>query len=643
MQCKVVTIGNPKRRAAIGVMTAVSAILLSACGGSQSTGTLPAAQSFNMQVDNPQGAVAAPADLSALNAQPLFHTAPVELAEPNDVDATQPEASAYLVPHTQYVPIELSTVSTRRLTLEHIHIARRGGGVPESAPGETDATPMANGSAVATYTPAQIRVAYNLPALPASTSSLTAAQAAQLGAGQTIYIVDAQDDPNVAAELATFNSKFGLPGCTTAAIATNAKLPLAAPAATAGCAFSVVHTTASGAMTATVPAYDSGWATEIALDVQWSHAIAPLSRIILIEAPDSSVNSLQSAVALANSMGPGIVSMSFGSPEGSWTSQVEAAFTASNMTYLAAAGDAGAAVEWPAVSPHVVAVGGTSLTYTGTGSRSEVVWPGTGGGISQYTATPSYQVSSVPGMGSPGHRSVTDVSFNADPSTGQYLAVIPKGSTATSWMSVGGTSLATPQWAGVIAIANAIRAQSSQAVLGVPLAALYGGISTVPSKYASSFGDITSGSDGKCSTCVAKIGYDQPTGLGTPNVTSLLTSLAGSAGAGSGTPSPTPTPAPPAPTPPASGPKGPVISAPALTGVSGKALSGTISLSDATSNTIAVTISGLPSGMTLGLSGLNITVKWASPATGKYSLTVNAKDGNGQTATASVPVTITAH
>ncbi|PMY58280.1 peptidase S53, partial [Pseudomonas sp. FW126-L8] len=77
------------------------------------------------------------------------------------------------------------------------------------AAGSGEAAPLAASTAVTTYTPAQIRAAYGWPALPASTTGLTAAQAAQLGAGQTIYIVNAKHDPNIVAELAAFNAKFG--------------------------------------------------------------------------------------------------------------------------------------------------------------------------------------------------------------------------------------------------------------------------------------------------------------------------------------------------------------------------------------------------------------------------------------------------
>ena len=617
MQC---SLTSRERRVLSGVAVVVSALLLSACGsGATSTATNPfynptssstatttaAAQSFAAEVDLTQ---AAPAALSA-QAAPQFHAAPVALDEPADLDSVQSDASATLPPHTQSVPVALSNLSTRRLTLDTLrYVSRYGISSVQDATEDSNATPMATGSVVATYTPAQIRAAYGLPALPASTSSLTSAQAAQLGAGQTIYIVDAQSDPNIAAELAAFNQKFGLPGCTTTGIATNIVLPLATASAAAGCTFSVVYNTASGTMTASAPAYDSGWATEIALDVQWSHATAPLARIVLIEAQDATLNSLLGGVTLANAMGPGVVSMSFAAGEGSWTSQVDSAFTGTNMSYLAAAGDAGAGVNWPAVSPHVLAIGGTSLNYTGSGNRSETVWSGTGGGVSQYTATPAYQTSAVPGMGSPAHRSVTDVSFNADPSTGQYVAVITSGSSSVGWMSVGGTSLSTPQWAGVLAIANALRAQASLGAVGAPHSLLYTGIATVAGTYASDLKDITQGSDGTCSSCYAKTGYDLPTGLGTPNVTALLTSVSSKSTTSSA----------------------PVVGSAAVSGTVGTALSFSATVTAA--HPVTYVLSNAPTGMTISTAGL---VTWASPVLGSYSVTVTATDtqtglsGNG--------------
>ncbi|HEY6926661.1 MAG TPA: hypothetical protein VI653_24460, partial [Steroidobacteraceae bacterium] len=296
---------------------------------------------------------------SASDAAPLFHTASIDLEEPGEVDSQNPSATAHLAPHLQPVPARLALLSTRRLTRHTIDAMLRDGRAPtESIASSEDATPLATGTVIATYTPAQIRAAYGLPILPSSNVSLSQAQMAQFGAGQTIYIVDAQHDPNVTAELSTFNQRFGLPSCTKVAIDPGASLPVAA-ASSSGCTVSVVYSTSAGKMTTAVPTYDSGWATEIALDVQWAHATAPLARIVLIEATDASFNSLQGAISLANAMGPGVVSMSFGSQEGNWTTSVDSLFTTPQMTYLAATGDSGTGVEWPSVSTHVLAVGGS--------------------------------------------------------------------------------------------------------------------------------------------------------------------------------------------------------------------------------------------------------------------------------------------
>lgn len=345
-----------------------------------------------------------------------------------------------------------------------------------------------------------------------------------------------------------------------------------------------------------------------------------------------------------------------------------------------------------------------------------MVWSSTGGGVSSYVATPAYQSSAVPGMGSAARRTVADVAFNADPNSGQYVAIIPSGGSSVTWSSVGGTSLATPQWAGLVAIANALRAVNGKAALAAPHAALYTNISTVAGTYASVFKDITSGSHGSCAACSGETGYDQATGLGTPNGDALLSTLSGltvqtapvvtaatiSGKAGtalsftasvtasnavtyalSGAPSGMSISATgvvswAAPvagtysvtvtardsvnglsgsgvysvviaaasstssttTTTASG--GPVIKASAMTGVANRVLSGTISISDASSKSVSVSISGAPLGMTFQVNGMQITATWAAPKVGSYTLKVVATDSNGASAAASIPVTVTA-
>jgi len=534
---------------------------------------------------------------------PTFHAAPVILDAPDAADSIDPATSAQHAPHEQRVQQELSGLSSRGLTREQMDEVLQDGIIPtrsaaygaNSTNGE-DAAPLATGTLVATYTPAQIRAAYGLPALPAPGASMTSAQAAQLGAGQTLYIVDAYHDPNAATELAAFNQNFGLPGCTSVQIAATATLPLTT-APTSGCTFAVVYSTAAGRVSATAPAYDSGWATEIALDVQWAHATAPLARIVLIEAPDASVGSLVGAISLANSMGPGVVSMSFGAAEGAWSANYESAFSGTNMTYVAASGDSGVGVQWPSVSPRVVAVGGTTLRWSGSGTRSEAVWSGTGGGISQYTALPSYQTSAVPGLGNWRYRAASDVSFNGDPTTGQYVAVITPGTTQARWISAGGTSLSAPQWAGLLAMANAQRLLAARPLLGDPHALIYG-IAAQSAPYSANFLDISQGLHGTCAACYATPGYDAPSGIGSPNAATLLGTLSQNVASSA-----------------------PVVTGASVSGFVGVPLAFTVSAVNA--NPMMLSLVNAPPGMTISATGV---VTWSAPLAGTYAVTVRAAD-----------------
>src|SRR5471032_881587 len=256
-------------RLAAPAMLLCAAALLTACGGSSTDSNnsdnaklLHAAPlaTGSTTIEVSTGTV--PSDIAKQQVLPTFHVAPLLLDTPED---DTHGLSAYREAHRQAVPAEFQQLSTRRLTLQALrarHEDAMRGVTPDQA-----AASLTKQTAI-TYTPAQIRAAYGLPALPAAGATLTAAQAAQLGAGQTVYIVDAYDDPNTVAELAAFNQKFGLPLCTTKVIASTASLPLPAASATA-CELSVVYSTASGTMTPTRPTPDAGWATEMALDVQW--------------------------------------------------------------------------------------------------------------------------------------------------------------------------------------------------------------------------------------------------------------------------------------------------------------------------------------------------------------------------------------
>ena len=489
--------------------------------------------------------------------------------------------------------------------------------------------PMASvGDEYTIYTPAQIRAAYNMPDLPAPGAALTQAQAAALGAGQTIYLIDAFHDPYIAQELAAFNTRFGLPACSVTVLGPTRAMPLAG-ASSEGCELLVAASTAAGGISATAPAYDYGWATEIALDVQWAHATAPLARLVLIEAQDSSLASLVGAIKLANNMGPGVVSMSFGGKEGNWTDLLDSLFASDSMTYLAATGDHGPQVDWPAVAPRVLAVGGTSLRFSGAGERIETSWSSTGGGFSAYTPTPGYQSAAVPGVGGKAFRGVADVAMNADPATGQYVARIEPGATQPVWISAAGTSLATAQWAGVLAVANAQRALGAKPPLGAPHALLYESIASRPGDYFSAFSDVTAGTNGVCSHCGAATGYDTLTGLGTPKVEGLIALLSQFTALPSVQSSPAPGTA-----------VSTTIGNEDIVGVAGLAMAGSIAFSDPSSARLKVTISGVPNGLELVASGQSVLAKWAKPRAGSYNLRVQAVNDMGQTAHTTVRIQV---
>ena len=157
------------------------------------------------------------------------------------------------------------------------------------------------------------------------------------GAGQTIAIVDAYNDPNIKSDLQVFDNQFGI----------------AAPPS-----FNVVNQTGG----ANLPAADAGWSMEIALDVEWAHAIAPGANILLVEANSSSINDLVGAVNYAR-QAPGVttVSMSWGGSEFAGESTYDSYFTTpaghAGVSFVAASGDSGGSGEWPAVSPNVLGGG----------------------------------------------------------------------------------------------------------------------------------------------------------------------------------------------------------------------------------------------------------------------------------------------
>jgi subtilase family serine protease len=346
--------------------------------------------------------------------------------------------------------------------------------------------PLTASTAAVTYTPAQIRHAYGFD------QALLPNGAVADGSGQTIAIVDAFDDPNLLNDLSVFNRQFNLP-------------QFNAPGGP-----SLVRVNQVG--NSTLPAPDHGWAGEIALDVEWAHAIAPKAQILLVEAKSASAGDLMTAVDYArNKSGVSVVSMSWGGPEfsGETSSTYENHFTTPaghiGVTFIASSGDGGSGngPEWPAVSPNVLSVGGTSLTLNGSGGYvSETGWSSSGGGLSAYEAQPAFQT----GFLNSSFRGNPDVAYNADPNTGFYVYdSYPDAGGGTGWFSYGGTSAGTPQWAALVALANQGRSLSGK----TSLAGIGPLVYSLP---ASDFHDVTGGNNGSA----AGSGYDLVTGRGSP-------------------------------------------------------------------------------------------------------------------------------
>ena len=320
--------------------------------------------------------------------------------------------------------------------------------------------------------PAQLNGAYDLPGTT------------QNGSSPTVAVVDAYDDPNAAADLATFDSEYGLPPCTTAN----------------GC-FSKVNQSGG----TSYPAKNSGWDLEISLDIETVHSICQNCKVLLVEANSASISDLGAAENEAAALGAVAISNSWGSSESSSETGWDSAyFNHPGVAITAASGDGGYGVEWPAASPDVTAVGGTTLTVgAGNSYGGESAWVDGGSGCSSVEAQPSWQL----GLGSCARRSVVDVAADADPNTGAavYDSVPYQGE--TGWYQVGGTSLSSPLIASVYALADDTSTISN---------------GSTPYAYlgTSALHDVTTGSNGSCSgsyLCTAGAGYDGPTGVGTPD------------------------------------------------------------------------------------------------------------------------------
>jgi hypothetical protein len=357
----------------------------------------------------------------------------------------------------------------------------------------TDIAPLTAGqvspaSGPSGLSPASLQAAYNLPS-------------GSGGAGMTVAIVDAYHLPNAESILATYRSQFGLPACTSASLC-----------------FRQVDQ--SGGTNYPASAVTYGWASEIALDMDMVSAICPLCKILLVEANTTTIDDLGTAVNTAVALGANAISNSYGtSGESPSETTWDTYFNHPGVIVTAATGDCGynthisgsgcgsppspPSPEYPAASPWVLAVGGTSLV-TASNSRgwTETAWANAGSGCSLYEPKPSWQTDSDCAK-----RASADISAVADPNTGVAVYDPNNG----GWRVYGGTSASAP----IIAAAYMLAGQP--APNSYPFQRLY--------STTAGLNDVTSGSNGSCGggyICTAGVGYDGPTGLGTPAGTTAL-------------------------------------------------------------------------------------------------------------------------
>jgi hypothetical protein len=327
------------------------------------------------------------------------------------------------------------------------------------------------------YGPADLQSAYNL-----------ASAAAKDGKGETVALVDAGDDPTAESDLAFYRASYDLPPCTTAN----------------GC-FSKVN---EEGQEDNYPAVDDGWATEESLDIDMVSAICPLCHILLVEASSQAVTDLGASNDEAVTLGAKFVSNSWGAAESGTELRYDHYFNHPGAAITASSGDSGHLGAWPAASPYVTAVGGTSLLPASKPRGwDEIAWSGAGSWCSNEEPKPAWQHDAGCSM-----RTVTDVSAVADPETGLAVYDTTPNTFGVSpgWLVVGGTSAASPIIASVYALA------------GTPKP----GTNPAEDPYAApgDLNDIVAGQNSfpSCTPtyiCTAGPGYDGPTGLGTPDGT----------------------------------------------------------------------------------------------------------------------------
>jgi kumamolisin len=328
--------------------------------------------------------------------------------------------------------------------------------------------PSPSGPPSGVETPGSIACVYELVSGPSGCPVATSTTVPTGGIG-AIGIVDAGFYPTAAADLAAFSNYYGIPA---------ADLTVTWPGAK--------------------PPVYSGWLTEEALDIEWAHAMAPHAKLFLVVSKLQNTDPTWAAVELAAKLvaenGGGVVSMSWGDPEVAQETSWDRFFTTPGVVYFAASGDSGIGVSiYPGASPNVVSVGGTLFTRNSSGDFVSEIYGGGGGDISPYEPIPSYQSGIANIVGT--HRGYPDVASDFC-CAGVYLE--------GGWLSVGGTSWASPTFAGIVNAAGH-QQQSSLDELTWMYSELGNSI-----EYGEDFYDITKGAK-QCTT-----GWDLCAGIGSP-------------------------------------------------------------------------------------------------------------------------------
>jgi kumamolisin len=344
-------------------------------------------------------------------------------------------------------------------------------------------------------TPASLACLYQLVAVTAGCNPGTLTKVAT-GGSKAIAVVDAYDYPTALADLTAYSSQFGLPAPTSSTF-TVAYPGTARPSVDPDCA--------------NYGGWDC-WATEEALDIEMAHTAAPSAHIYLVEANSSEFNDLfaavTAAVALVKAAGGGEISISWGGGEFSSETQSDSTFIGANVVFFASSGDSEGTI-YPSVSPNVIAVGGTTIARNPStmAFESEVTWEDTGGGYSAVEPRPSFQSGISATVGA--HRGVPDVSAVGNPRTGVWVYNSLDNTYSGelfAWNIIGGTSVASPLWAGIANHAGHFSASTS-----AEETLIYAN-----GKTAADFRDVTVGTCGYYEGYLAASGWDPCSGFGTP-------------------------------------------------------------------------------------------------------------------------------